>query len=261
MLTKINDILFDVELDGPENAPAVTLSHSLSTNLRAWDDLVEMLLPKYRVLRYSMRGHGKSEPVSGPYSLKGLVGDIAAIQDYFGISKSHFVGLSIGGMIAQAYALEFPARLKKLVISSSLCRLSESAEAMWKKRIKAIEKSGIEAIVEPTIKRWFAEETRKAAHPVIDRTRAFIRETSEEGYVGCCQAISKLNLFDRLKQITAPTLVIVGQDDKGTPVAASEIIHHQIPNSELLIVNKASHQVAMEQPKIFNSAVLGFLGK
>ncbi|GLQ06649.1 alpha/beta fold hydrolase [Sneathiella chinensis] len=259
MFVTVNGNRFEALLEGPDGAPVVTLSHSLCTNLKAWDDLTEALVPDFRVLRYSMRGHGRSGATPGPYSLSGLAADVAALQTSFGITKSHFVGLSIGGMIAQTFALEHPERLDKLVIASSLCELPEGSAPLWAERIAAAQQNGIEALVEPTAERWFTKAAFDAGHPAIERARAMIRETSLEGYIGCCHAISNLDLSGRLPGVKAETLVIVGREDQGTPVAASERIAACIPGAVLKVVEEASHQVALEQPEIFQSTLVDFL--
>ncbi|MCG8490024.1 MAG: alpha/beta fold hydrolase [Sneathiellales bacterium] len=259
MIVTINSIEFHVEFDGPEDAPVVILSHSLATNLNAWDRTVPALVKDFRVLRYSMRGHGKTSAPESPYSLSDLASDIAAIMDHFNIEKAHLVGLSIGGMIAQTFALEHADRLNRLVVSSSLCELPEGGEALWVERIRDGEKSGIEAMVEPTIERWFIEETRSSDPDLLDFTRGLIRETELKGYIGCCHGISKLALKERLPHVKAETLVIVGDQDMGTPVAASEVIASQIPGAKLTVIEQASHQAALEQPEAFNSAILAFL--
>lgn len=259
MIVTINNIEFHVEFDGPEDAPVVILSHSLATNLKAWDRTVPALSKDFRVLRYSMRGHGKTSAPERPYSLSGLASDIAAIMDHFNIAKAHLVGLSIGGMIAQTFAIEHAERLNKLVVSSSLCELPDGGEALWAERIRDAEKAGVEALVEPTIDRWFVDETKSSDPELLDFTRSLIREMDLEGYLGCCHGISKLALKERLPQVKAETLVIVGEGDMGTPVAASEVIAGGIPGAKFTVIEQASHQVALEQPDAFNSAILSFL--
>jgi 3-oxoadipate enol-lactonase len=119
----------------------------------------------------------------------------------------------------------------------------------------------MEPHVEPTIGRWFTAPFREKRPDVVEPVRAMIRATSPRGYIGCCRAIAALDLTDRLHAITAPTLIIVGEDDPGTPVAASRTIHEKIRGSELVILKSASHLSNMEQPETFNRAVTTFLAK
>ena len=255
MIVTVNGVDLDTRLEGPENAPVVTLSHSLCCDLTAWDELADELKHEYRVLRYSLRGHGESASVPGPYTFRMLASDVAAIQDHYDIKTSHFVGLSIGGMIGQKFALMYPERMKSLVISSSLCELPVGAAAIWPERIREAQENGIEAQIDSSMSRWFTEETLTYRPDLDTRVRAMIRGTSVEGYVGCSQAIQAIDLVDLIPAINASTLVIVGREDMGTPVASSELIHRQISESKMVVLEEASHQAAMEKPDEFNAFI------
>ncbi|MEH6527231.1 MAG: alpha/beta fold hydrolase [Sneathiella sp.] len=255
MIVTVNGVDLETRLEGPENAPVVTLSHSLCCDLTAWDELANELKHEYRVLRYSLRGHGESGSVPGPYTFRMLASDVAAIQDHYDIKTSHFVGLSIGGMIGQKFALMYPERLKSLVISSSLCELPEGAAAVWPERIREVQENGIDGQVDSSMSRWFAEGALTYRPDLDARVRAMIRGTSVDGYTGCSQAIQAIELVDLIPAIKASTLVIVGREDMGTPIASSEIIHRQIEESKLVILEDASHQAAMEKPDEFNAFV------
>jgi 3-oxoadipate enol-lactonase len=259
MTITANGIEFETSFEGPEGAPVVTMSHSLCCDLSAWDELAEDLKKDYRVLRYSLRGHGKSEAVEGPYNFKMLADDVAAIQDAYGVTESHFVGLSIGGMIAQEFALRYPDRTTSLVISSSLCALPDGAAALWPERIRLASEEGLEATVEPTMSRWFVEGSLEGRPELDARVRKMIVDTSIDGYVGCCHAIAGIDLKDRIPAIKKKTLVIVGREDMGTPLASSELIHRQIEGSKLVVIDNAAHQLAIDKPEEFNKNVRAHL--
>jgi 3-oxoadipate enol-lactonase len=135
------------------------------------------------------------------------------------------------------------------------------AKPMWDERIHTAETRGMEPLVEGTLARWFTEPFRQQGSPVLDQVRTMIRTTPPRGYAGCCHAIAALNLTDRLSAITVPTLIIVGEDDPGTPVSASQTIHEQIKGSELVILKSAAHLSNLEQPAAFNQALTAFLAK
>ena len=255
MKVMANGVELDTRLEGPKDAPVVTLSHSLCCDLTAWDELAADLMKDYRVLRYSLRGHGKSASTPGPYDFKLLAGDVAAIQDIYGIAKSHFVGLSIGGMIGQEFALQYPERMLSLVISSSLCALPDGAAALCPERIRSASEQGIASLVDSTMERWFVAGSLDNRPELDARVRKMFLETSIEGYVGCSHAIAGIDLKDRIPAIKAPTLILVGREDMGTPVSSSELIHRQIEGSKLIVVDNAAHQLAMDKPEIFNAEV------
>ena len=119
----------------------------------------------------------------------------------------------------------------------------------------------MEPLVESTLGRWFTAPFKERSGPVVESVRSMIRSTNPAGYIGACQAISGLNLTDRIGAIRVPTLIIVGEDDQGTPVAASKVMNEQIKGSELVVLKSAAHLSNLEQPEAFTRALTGFLGK
>ena len=164
-------------------------------------------------------------------------------------------------MIGQIMALKYPQMLQSLVLCDTMSRVPTEAKPMWDDRIHTAETGGMDPLVEPTLARWFTEPFRQQGSPVLDQVRTMIRTTPPRGYAGCCHAIAALNLTDHLKAITLPTLIIVGEDDPATPVAASRVIHEQIKGSELVILKSAAHLSNLEQPEAFNQALTAFLPK
>jgi 3-oxoadipate enol-lactonase len=256
-----NGISINYTLDGPASAPVVTLSHSLATNFSMWDPQIPALASRYRVLRYDTRGHGGTDAPEGAYSLDQLAEDARALLQALGIGRTHFVGLSMGGFIGQILALEYPRMLQSLVLCDTTSRVPADAKPMWDERMRVARSQGMEPHVEPTISRWFTAPFREQRPDVVTPVRAMIRATQPAGYIGCCHAIAALDLTDRLRAISVPTLVIVGEEDSGTPVAAARTIHERIKGSELVILKSASHLSNVEQPEAFNQAVTGFLAK
>jgi 3-oxoadipate enol-lactonase len=255
----VNGIQVNYSLEGPASGPVVTMSNSLASNLSMWDPQMPVLTSHYRVLRYDTRGHGGTEAPDGPYSLDELTEDVRALLQALGIARTHFVGLSMGGMIGQIMAFKYPHMLQSVVLCDTMSRVPTEAKPMWDERIHAAQTHGMEPLVEPTLARWFTEPFRRQGSPVLDQVRAMIRTTPPRGYAGCCHAIAALNLTERLGAITLPTLIIVGEDDPGTPVAASRVIHEHIKGSELVILKSAAHLSNLEQPGAFNQALMSFL--
>jgi len=257
----VNGISVNYTLEGPASGPVVTMSNSLASNLSMWDPQVPVLTSRYRVLRYDTRGHGGTEAPAGIYSLDELTEDVRALLQALGIARTHFVGLSMGGMIGQIMAFKYPQMLQSVVLCDTMSRVPTEAKPMWDERIHAAQTHGMDPLVEPTLARWFTEPFRQQGSPVLDQVRTMIRTTPPGGYAGCCHAIAALNLTERLRAITLPTLIIVGEDDPGTPVAASRVIHEHIKGSELVILKSAAHLSNLEQPEAFNQALMAFLQK
>jgi 3-oxoadipate enol-lactonase len=256
-----NGIQVHYTLNGPASAPVVMLSHSLATTLAMWEPQAAALAARYRVLRYDTRGHGGTDAPSGAYTLELLAEDARALLQVLDIRRVHFVGLSMGGMIGQMLGLTHPELLRSLVLCDTSSRVPAEARSMWDERIRMAETQGMEPLVQSTIARWFTP-TYVEKHPeVVEPVRAMIRRTPPQGFAGCGQAIKMLDLTDQLPRIGAPTLVIVGEDDPGTPVAASRTIHERIRGSELVILKSAAHLSNVEQPEAFARALLGFLDR
>jgi len=261
MKVKANGIEMHYTLEGPANAPVVTLSHSLATDLSMWEPQLTALRARYRVLSYDTRGHGGTEAPAAAYSLDLLADDAAKLLTAVGVRETHWVGLSMGGMIGQALALKSPDLFKSLTLCDTSSRIPAEARPLWAERIKTAESRGMEPLVEPTLARWFTAPFREKRKDVVDRVAAMIRSTPPRGYAGCCHAISALDLTDRLPAISLPTLVVVGEDDQGTPVAASKTIQERIKGSELVVIPAAAHLSNMEQPDAFTAAITKFLAR
>src|SRR2546425_8778591 len=254
-----NGIRMHYALEGPAGAPVVTLSHSLAARLEMWEPQVKALAGRWRVLRYDTRGHGGSDAPAGPYTLDQLAEDARALLGALGIPTTHWVGLSMGGMIGQTLALKAPELFSSLVLCDTSSRIPPEAKPMWDDRVHTAETKGMEPLVEGTLARWLTTPSRERGGEVVERVRGMIRSTNPLGYIGCCQAISSLNLTDRIGVIKSPTLIIVGEEDQGTPVAASRVMNEQIKGSRLVILKSAAHLSNMEQPEAFTQALVGFL--
>jgi 3-oxoadipate enol-lactonase len=261
MKIRVNDIDVHYTLEGPAEGPSVTMSHSLATDLSMWDPQAAALAKRYRVLRYDTRGHGGTDAPGGAYSLDQLADDARGLLEALGIARTHWVGISMGGMIGQTLALSAPGVLQSLALCDTSSRVPAEARPLWDERVAVAETKGMDPHVEPTIARWFTPKFVESRPDVIKPVREMIRRTNPRGYAGCCQAIRALDLTDRLGAITLPTLIIVGAQDVGTPVAASQAIHERIRGSELVILDPASHLSNLEQPDAFTHALESFLGR
>ncbi len=251
------DINYTVEGKGPW----LTLSHSLACDLHMWDEEAKRLSRRYKVLRYDTRGHGASGAPAGAYTLDLLADDLRGLLRALGVQSTHFVGLSMGGMIGQTFALNYPGMFKSLALCDTTSRYPAEAAGLWAERIKTVQTQGMEPLVAPTLARWFTEPFRKARPEVVEKVAALIRTTPAAGYIGCSHAIPKIDLTARLKEIRCPAVVIVGKDDPGTPVAMAEEIHQALPGSKLVIIPSAAHLSNLEQPDAFNQALGEFLDR
>ncbi len=259
MFIKANGIQMNYELLGKKDGPIVMLSHALGSSLLMWNPQRKALEPHFQVLRYDVRGHGKSEAPPGAYTLDLLAEDAVALLDALGIDNVHWVGLSMGGMIGQSVALNYPRRLNSLALCDTAAAIAPDAQPLWQERIDAVREKGVESLVDLTLERWFTPSFLKLNSYMLKIIRREFLATPAKGFLGCIEAIRKLNYLDRLSEIKTPTLIMVGEDDPGTPVSASEAMHQRIHNSKLVIIKSARHLTNVEQPEIFNNNLLTFL--
>ena len=255
-----NGIGIRYELEGPATAPVVVMSHSLAANVGMWEDQMPVL-SGFRVLRYDTRGHGGTDAPEGDYTLDQLAGDLFALLDALAIGQVHFVGLSMGGMVGQTAALRDPGRFLSLSLCDTSSRVPGEGRALWSERMEAARSQGMESLVESTIDRWFSRSFQAAEPARVERVREMIRTTPAAGYCGCCAAIRGLDLTDRLGGIRLPTLIIVGEDDPGTPVSAHEAIRDRIEGSRLVVIRDALHFSNVEQADVFNETLGAFLAE
>jgi 3-oxoadipate enol-lactonase len=239
--------------------PAVVLVHAIGCDHRMWDTTAQALSAHFRVIRMDVRGHGRSDALDAKYTLTQLADDVAAVLDQYGVEKASVVGLSLGGMIGQAFALTHPQRLEKLVLACTSSSYGAEGAAMWMARIKTVTDGGMQALRDAAMARYFSESFRAQSPADVAVIAERFLTTPVRGYIGCCHAIAALHFTDALPNIRASTLVIAGEVDVGTPVAMSEILAKGIPNARLSVIPGAAHLAVVEKPVVFNAMVKEFL--
>jgi 3-oxoadipate enol-lactonase len=255
MQAECNGINLAYELRGPENAPCLVLSHCLAANMGLWEKQVRDLGGSYRILRYDIRGHGSSSAPEGNYSMEGLAQDLKALLDRLDMQRVHLAGISLGGMIGQVFALNYPDYLQSLTLCDTVCRVSEEALPEWQERIRSVRSHGMDVLVEPTLERWLSPEFREKNPDVDERIAEMIRTTPVSGFAGCCGAISGFDASERLHTVDVPTWVVVGENDPGTPVQEAKAIQKRIPGAELRVLSHARHLSCVEAAEEFNGVL------
>jgi len=247
----------------PRNGKAprhtVVLSHALGCDLTMWDDLANALALEHRVIAYDHRGHGSSDAPDAPYAMADLADDAARLLRELDTGPVVWVGLSMGGMVGQELALRHPSLVRALVLANTTSGYPEAARAAWEQRIETVRSSGIEAIADAVMGRYFHDAFRAQKAATVARFRRRLVTTDAVGYVGCCEAVGKVDTGSRLGQIGVPTLVIAGGLDQGTPVAMAQALADGIPGAKLAVLNEASHLSAVEQPEAFAASVAAFV--
>lgn len=239
----------------------VVLSHALGADSMMWDALANTLAEDCRVICFDHRGHGASTVVDAPCTMADLADDAARLLDELGTGPVVFVGLSMGGMVAQELALRHPRLVKSLAIANSSSGYDAAGQKAWADRIQLVEAQGLEAVADTTMQRWFTPVFHAHQAATVARWHRRIVTNDVRGYVAGCHAVMNLDTTARLKEIRVPTLVIAAEFDQGTPPSMSEVISREIPGAALVILKDAAHFSVIEQPQAFEAAVLSLLNR
>jgi 3-oxoadipate enol-lactonase len=244
--------------NGPASAPTLVLSSSLGTTIHLWDAQLEALVPHFRVLRFDHPGHGASEPPAGPITVGTLAHDLIELLDELELERVSFCGLSLGGMVGMALALEAPERVDRLVLSCTAAYLGPPEG--WHERARIVREHGTAAVAETVVGRWFTAGFHAERPTTVAYFREMLESTPSEGYAACCEAIARWDARDGVHAIRAPTLVIAGAADQAATPADAASLAQAIAGSEIDVLPEAAHLANVEQPALFNRALLRHLG-
>lgn len=243
------------------DTPVVVLSHALGCDLGMWDGVAAALGDRYTVLRYDHRGHGQSEVVPGPYSVQALADDAAALIRREVGRPVHFVGLSMGGMTAQAMAARHPDLIQSIVVANATDHFDAPARALWHALVDMVRQQGVAASLDGAIQRCFTPEFRADQPPGsaarVAQCRAQMLSMNTQAFIDSCQAVSRIDFRKSNRRIACPALVIAGSRDEATPLAMSEAVQAGIQGAQLALMDTA-HLSAVEQPAVFAKLLSDF---
>lgn len=241
----------------PEGA-WLTLCHPIGSDRHVWESLLPLLESQHRVLAYDLRGHGQAPPSEGAASMDELAQDCLALWDTLGIARSHVLGLSLGGCAGLALARRAPERVQSLSVACARLDMDDAASAMWRQRAELVRAQGMEAIVTPTLERWFTPEFRAAQPALMARVAHTLQATSVPGYAACALALAQGQSVDDLRQLRMPVQYIAGLQDQAVPLAHLQRYHALTPGARWVPL-RGPHLLHLENPGEFATAVLDFL--
>lgn len=256
---RVNDIVLHYEDAGSGDRPALVLSNSLGTDFRIWGAMLQAMEFDGRVIRYDKRGHGLSEATPAPYAMTDHVADLAALLDHTGISNAIICGLSVGGMIAQGLAALRPDLVSALVLMDTAHKIGTAD--LWNDRIKAVEKSGIAAISDAILERWFTQDYRSPGNADFVGYKAMLERTPAVGYAGTCAAIRDADLTESTRALSVPALCLVGDQDGATLPGLVRSTSELIDGARFQIIKNAGHLPCIEQPHETAAAINKFLSE
>jgi len=243
------------QITGPENGPVVVFSSSLGTTLHLWDPILPLLHKGLRILRYDMRGHGRSDAPDAPYTMGQLVSDAEAVCDHFDVKDAMFVGLSVGGMIAQGLAVKRPDLIRAMVLSNTAAKIGNPK--LWQDRITFIRANGMAAASDEVMQRWFGRDFY--ATPAMEPWKTMLVATAIEGYTGVCAAIAGTDFYTPTSGLRIPTLGIAGSEDGATPPDLVRETIDLIPGSQFALIRRAGHLPCAEKAEEFAQHLGDFL--
>ncbi|MFC7705378.1 3-oxoadipate enol-lactonase [Plastorhodobacter daqingensis] len=251
----LGDIRLHWREDGTAGGAPVVFANSLGTDLRVWDKVIPLLPQGLRLIRYDKRGHGLSDCPPGPYAMGALVRDAERLLDNLGVRDCVFVGLSIGGMIAQGLAVKRLDQVRAMVLSNTAAKIGTAQ--MWHDRIDAINAGGLEPIADGVMERWFAKPFR--ATDELTAWRNMLTRTPVEGYTGCCAAIAGSDFITPTSGLTLPTLAIAGSEDGATPPDLVRETAELIRGARFHLIRGAGHIPCVEKPEEYAATLTQFL--
>jgi 3-oxoadipate enol-lactonase len=236
--------------------PPVVLIHALGLDHRMWERQIAAIETTCTAYTYDVRGHGISDVSAGPYTLSGFAEDLVGLFDALGLESAHLVGLSLGGTIAQQFAITWPARVRSLVLADTTSEYDQEARRLLADRADIAEAEGMAPLVESILARWFTKSFQQMKPASVEQIRSLLLETNPGGYAAACRAVLEVDLTERLVTVDVPTLVLVGSEDTATPPEMALRIQEYIPGSALEVIPGAAHLSNVANPDQFNDAIL-----
>jgi 3-oxoadipate enol-lactonase len=259
---EVNGVALYYEQHGWQNeADVVVLSNGVLMSTASWAYQIAPLSARHRLLLYDCRGMGRSDHPKGPYSMEQHADDLAGLLDAVNISSAHIAGISYGGEVSMMFALRHPKRTRSLILSSTVSQVDPLLRAgigSWVAAARAKDADLLYYVVYPLSfsERWMREHTAEA-----EQARSRYKLLDFEAVLELFEAFLRVDFTRDLHRISAPTLVMVGDEDIVKPRKYAEIIAHEIRGAEYVIVPGAGHALCWEAPEVFNTAMLGFLAK
>jgi 3-oxoadipate enol-lactonase len=241
------------------SGPAVVLLHSLALSGEMWDGLASHLASRFEVWSLDARGHGRSDWDRRPFTIEDLAGDLEAVLDALGLTATHLVGLSMGGSTALVFAASRPDRVGRLVVADTTASYGPDREAAWEQRARSAQATPRNEQLGFQLERWFSAAFRESNPGEVKRVADLFLRADSGAHAEACRALGALNAEDRLGDIRADTLVVVGSEDYATPPAMAQSIARRVPRARYREVPGVRHMSLVECPALWDE-VAGHLG-
>jgi 3-oxoadipate enol-lactonase len=251
------------QVTGRNDAPPVLLIQGLGTNKNGWTMQRIAMATKFRTIAMDNRGAGRSTLPSQPFTLEEMADDAAAVLDHYGVNDAHIVGASMGGAIAQVLGVKYPDRVRSLTLACTACRNQPWRAELLRHWADTANARGLRQWADESARWLVGPRSFRRLAPAIGWLGPFAMFRPSQGFSAQVDAILGTDdtLITELGRITAPTLVIVGNQDILTPRSDSEEIAERIPQAELVVISGAAHGLMVEHATTFNSVVIDFISR
>ena len=239
--------------EGRRDARAIVFINALGMDLRIWDELVGPLAAAYRVVRYDKRGHGLSELPAEPPLIDDYAADLAALLDRLGVGRAVVVGLSMGGLVAQALYRQRPDLVAAMALCGTAAKIG--TEESWRQRMEEVARGGVEAIADAVTQRWFTAEFRAKRVSELAGWRTMLTRAPRDGYLTACGAQMRADLRPYCGEIAVPVLCVVGEEDGSTPPSLVRELAGQIGRARFEIIPAAAHMSCIERPDVLRGLI------
>tara|TARA_B100000787_G_scaffold139630_1_gene108545 strand:- start:1227 stop:2024 length:798 start_codon:yes stop_codon:yes gene_type:complete len=247
------------ETSGVSDGDVLLFCHSLGANLHLWDRQIALFEDSHKIVRLDLRGHGQSDVFIAPYSIEMLAKDVLHLLDHLDIQRCSLIGLSLGSMIGLWLAANEPHRFNQMILAGASASVQKSAP--FNQRIAKIQEHGLDSMFDELNERWYVPDFVTNNLDVVNAVRKMVNATTKTGYIGATMAVRDFDIMGNLPKIDTEILLITGADDKATPIAEAKTIATKCTNCKLLVIENASHLAIVEQPELFDMAIVNFINK
>lgn len=244
---------------GPRSTRPVILIHPVGLDLTFWDRQIEALQDRHDVIAYDLPGHGDTPGAVHDWTFDRAAALLADIVRSSGAERAQIVGISVGGMIAQTFALAYPELLHTLVLVSTASAFPDVVREAMRDRAETARREGMTGVLKANTERWFTPETIKTRPDILDRVRKALFARDPQVHAAMWEMISGMNLTDRLHEISCPTQILVGELDPSCPPAIARVMHEQIAGSRMTVLPHTSHMTILERPQLIAEHLASFL--
>jgi 3-oxoadipate enol-lactonase len=259
MFVSVNGLTLHYLCEGQDGREHLVLINSLGCDLHLWEDVAPYFSDRFRIIRYDKRGHGLSDSPPGPCSIEDHVADLVGLLDHLKVTSAIVVGISVGGMVAQALAAQHSDRVKLLVLCDTGTRIG--TVEMWNQRIATLRQYGMDYLADAILERWFAPDFRARRPADYQGYHNMLVRSPVEGYTATCEAIRDADMTAAARAVRVPALVLGGSVDMATPPDLVRNLAQTMPNARLELIDQAAHLPCVEQPGVMAEAIRRFLGE